>query len=160
MSTTLPSYITWADADIYFGNRLHVTAWLGATQAEKTIALVEATQRIDRLRFSGYLVADDQALEFPRYYNAVEGADGTEVIPDNIKYACCELAFALLDGVDPDIAYENLTNTQYGYGSAKIHNSDQDTIPHLAAGIPSVTAWRYLQQYLAPAKSVRIRRVS
>ena len=160
MSTTLPSYITWANADIYFGNRLHITVWLGATQAEKTVALVEATQRIDRLRFSGYLVADDQDLEFPRYYDEDEGADGTEVIPDNIKYAGCELALALLDDADPDMEYENLVNTQYGYGSAKIGNSGQDTIPHLAAGIPSMTAWRYLQLYLAPAKTVRVRRVS
>ena len=160
MATTLPSYITWADADIYFGNRLHVTAWLGATQAEKTVALVEATQRIERLRFSGYLVDADQDLEFPRYYDEVEGSDGTEVVPDNIKYATCELALALLDGADPDMEYENLATVNHGYGSAKISSSGQDTIPHLVAGIPSVTAWRYLQQYLAPARNVRIRRVS
>lgn len=160
MATTLPSYETWANADIYFGNRLHVTTWLGTSQANKTIALVEATQRIERLRFSGFPVDNDQELSFPRYYNIDDGPDGTEIIPDNIKIACCELAFALLDGVDPDMEYENLAVNNYGYGNLKMSGSGQDTIPHLAAGIPSVTAWRYLQSYLAPSKTIRIRRVS
>ncbi len=157
---TLPAYGTYVEADTYFENRLHVTAWLGATQAEKTKALIEATSRVERLRFAGFLVDDDQELEFPRYYDINEGAVGTEEIPDDIKIATYELAFTLLDGVDPDLEFENLAIISHTYSSVKMTRSPQDTLPHIVAGIPSATAWRYLLPYLAPSKTIRIRRVS
>lgn len=157
---TLPAYDTYNNADDYFENRLHVSSWIGATTANKTKALIEATSRIERLRFSGFLVADDQELEFPRYYDIDEGPDGTEEIPDDILYATYELAFALLDGVDPDLEFENLSIIGNTYGNVKMTRSSQDTPEHIAAGIPCATAWRYLLPYLAPSKTIRMRRVS
>ena len=153
----LTAYDTYDNADTYFESRLHVVVWKGATTAEKTIALTEATQRIDRLRFAGYKIDDDQILEFPRYYEEIEG---DEVVPDNIKIATYELAFALLDGADPDMELENLAVTGHTYSNIKMTRTGQDTLAHIAAGIPSATAWRYLFPYLMTSKTIRIHRVS
>lgn len=156
----LPSYDTYINADAYFENRLHVVVWKGATAAEKTAALIEATQRIERLRFAGYLVDADQELSFPRYYDEVEGAVGDETVPDDIKIATYELAFALIDGADPDMELENLAVVTHAYGNVKMTQTTQDTLEHIAAGIPSATAWRHLLSYLAPSKTIKVRRVS
>lgn len=152
------AYDTYINADIYFANRLHTLAWDEAASTEKTIALTEATQRIDRLRFSGTMVDDDQDLEFPRYYG--DDVEGDEIVPDDIKIACYELAFALLDGVDPDFELENLAVVSQGYSSVRIAKSSMIPQDHIAAGIPSATAWRHLMPYLASDRSIRVYRVS
>ena len=64
----MAAYDTYINADTYFGERLHVLSWTDASNADKTKGLAEATARINRLQFSGLLVDDDQANEFPRYY--------------------------------------------------------------------------------------------
>ena len=155
----LPAYDTYDNADDYFEGKLHTLAWDEATNAQKTTALIEATQRIDRLRFSGFQVDDDQELEFPRYYDLEAGAEGDEEVPDDILIATYEVAYALLDGVDPDLELDNLRVTSNAYGNVKMTTAANDTPEHTAAGIPSVTAWRYLLPYLAPAKTVKLRRV-
>lgn len=48
------SYRTVQDADHYFENQLYATDWTGATAADKTIALLQATRAIDSLRYAGY----------------------------------------------------------------------------------------------------------
>lgn len=155
----MTAYATYTEADTYFANRLHVAVWNGSTSANKTIALTEATQRIDRLRFGGYLVEDDQALEFPRYYDLDAGPEGDEEVPEDIKIATYELAFTLLDGVDPDLEYENMAVSSHAYSSVRVSHTP-DEIPHIAAGIPSMSAWRHLAPYLASGKAIRIKRVS
>lgn len=154
----MTAYDTYINADIYFATRLHVLAWNEASSSDKTIALTEATQRIDRLRFSGNLVEDDQDLEFPRYYG--DEAEGNEEIPDNIKIACYELAFTLLDGIDPDLEFENLGVVGQGYSSVRISKLSTAILDHIAAGIPNMTAWRHLLPYLAQSKAIRLHRVS
>lgn len=154
----MAAYDTNTNADTYFTNRLHTLAWDEAASTDKTIALTEATQRIDRLRFSGVKVDDDQELEFPRYYG--DDPEGDEVIPDDIKIACYELAFALLDDVDPDFELENLTVASQGYSSVRVAKFGAMPQAHIAAGIPSATAWRYLASYLASDRAIKIHRVS
>jgi len=152
----MAAYDTYTNGDIYFQNRLYTSSWDEATNANKTIALTEATMRIDRLRFSGVKVDEDQALEFPRYYLEL---DGTETIPDDIKYACFEVAFALLDDVNPDLELENLTVLNHKFD--KIQTSKTGKIlQHILAGIPSATAWRYLLPYLATGRTLQLKRVS
>lgn len=155
---TLPAYDTYINANEYFTNRLHTLAWDEATSTEKTIALTEATQRIDRLRFSGAKVDDDQEMEFPRYYD--DEVEGDETTPDDIKIACYELAMALLDGVDPDFEAENLTVVSQGYSSVRMARSSMIPQDHIAAGIPNLTAWRHLMPYLASDREIKINRVS
>jgi len=144
-------------ADSYFAERLYVIAWNEASRTNKNIALIEASRRINHLRFSGDKVDENQELEFPRYYG--DEPDGTETIPNDIKIACFELAYALLDGADPDLAFENLRIIGSQYGTMRA-NKDSSFIPeHILAGIPSYTAWRYLMPYLAKSSTVRITRI-
>ena len=151
----MAAYETFGAANTYFDDRLHVSTWDDASTSDKTKALKEASSRIDRLQFRGLKVLDTQDLEFPRYYG--DEADGTEVIPDDIKIACYEIAFALLDEIDPDadlsVKYRKFA------GVATSYNRDM-IASHLAAGIPSIYAWRFLQPYLARNKTVKLNRVT
>lgn len=154
----MAAYDTYINADTYFATRLHVSAWTGSRQADKTIALTEASARIDRLRFSGLKVDSAQTEEFPRYYG--DDPDGTEVVPGDIKIACYEVAFALLDGVDPDLELENLAVGSRGISSARTTYARREVPEHFAAGIPSAYAWTFLRPYLLPSGTVKIHRVS
>jgi len=159
----MAAYDTYVNGDTYFANRLYVDAWTDATDANKTIALAEATMRIDRLRFDGVMVDEDQTLEFPRYYLDLDGTDpgpsGSEEIPTNIKYACFELAYELLDSKNPDIELENLTVLTHRFDKLNTQKSGQ-ILQHILAGIPSATAWRFLCPYLAKSRTLKINRVS
>ena len=152
-------YISVAEANTYFSSRLHKLAWDEATSNSKEIALTEATERIDRLRFGGWPVDDEQANEFPRYYDYAEGAEGDETVPEDIEKATAEVALALLDGVDPDFEFENLTVSSNAYSSVRTSRNTQLTPAHVAAGIPSALAWCYLLPWLAPDKQIQINRV-
>lgn len=154
----MAAYDTSVNANTYFASRLHVIAWDEASEAQKTTALTEASARIDRLHFRGNRVDDAQDLEFPRYYGDV--ADGEEVIPNDIKIACYECAFALLDGVDPEMELENLAMSSQGLSSVRNTYARGEAPEHIAAGIPSAYAWRFLKPYLAKSNTVRLRRVS
>jgi len=157
-------YGTLIDANEYFQNRLYTLAWDEASSKNKTIALTEATSRIDRLRFSGVKVDETQDLEFPRYYLDFDGTDsgpeGDEEVPEDIEIATYELAYSLLDGVNPDLELENLMSIRQRYSSVQLQRSTNDSLEYIIAGIPNATAWRHLLPYLAPSKSIRLHRVS
>ena len=150
----MSSYDTYINADTYFATRLHVSSWTGASNADKTKALAEATNRINRLQFDGYLVDEYQDNEFPRYYDEI---DGTEVVPTDIKIACYEIAFALLDDVDPDV---DLSIVSRKFAQVATTYKRDQIAEHLAAGIPSAYAWQFLQPYLARNRSVKLNRTS
>lgn len=153
------SYSTVTEANTYFATRLHKLAWDEASTTNKTIALAEATERIDRLRFSGWKVDDSQDNEFPRYTDWDTGVTGTETVPDDIKKATAELALSLLDDIDPDQEGENLNISSTAYSSVRISRNANDTPAHVAAGIPSLSAWRYLLPWLSPDRRIEINRV-
>ena len=154
----MSAYGTYIEGDAYFANRLHVLAWNEAASSQKTIALAEASMRIDRLRFSGVAVDDSQELEFPRYYG--DDPDGTEEIPDEIRNACFELAYVLLDGVEPDLEFENLGVAGHRYSSVGMTNQPNANFDHFSAGIPSATAWRFIMPFLADSRGIKFNRVS
>ena len=83
------SYVTVAEADAYFSLRLFADPWDGADDLDKQKALVMSTKAIQVLALMDW--------------------DST---PQDIKDATCENAYALLDGVDPDLEYENLFMTK------------------------------------------------
>jgi len=81
-------------------------------------------------------------------------------VPDNINYACYECAFALLDGVDPELEQENLGVSNAAFSSMKTTYSRDIGVPeHFREGIPSAYAWRFLRYYLTKPGSVTIYRV-
>lgn len=97
------SYITVADADLFFADRLDVAAWTEADAIMKGQALTTATQMLDDMLWAGTVVDGDQPLAFPRvceYFDPKTGAlvylDGS-TIPDRIVRATLELAYHLLN---------------------------------------------------------------
>jgi hypothetical protein len=144
--------------DAYFATRLHDEAWDGATEDQRNRALAEASRRIDRLNFRGAKTSESQALEWPRVDPKEEFDD--DEIPESILIATYEVAYALLDGVDPDQEYENLASSSEGYSSVRT-TYNRTTVPeHYAAGIPSRLAWQFLKPLLGNVTGVRLRRVS
>ena len=170
-------YATRVEADAYFATRLHSSLWDASTVADRNTALIQATRIIDDLDFKGMknaaflvfeplktkILADKdilainqagatQALEFPR------GID--TVVPEDIKLATNEIAFALLDGRDTDADVEGLQQVSQGFSSVRTTYTRAYLPEHLVNGVPSPTAWRYLKRYVKDRESTRVSRVS
>jgi hypothetical protein len=152
------AYSTLIESEVYFQNRLHILSWTTASNSDKTKALEEASQRMDRLSFSGAKVDDAQVAEFPRYYGTA--VVGDEVVPEEIKKSCNEIAFSLLDGAEPEKEFAELSKSGQAFSGVRV-NYDRESIPaHTVNGIPSLLGWHYLKPYLASAKQIRLVRVS
>jgi hypothetical protein len=147
----MSNYITIEDAATYFATRLHTIPWTSATSANKTKALTMATRAIDALNYRGAKADSGQDNQFPR-------GDDSEV-PAAVKEACCEIALALLDGIDPDMEFSTLRVVSQGISSVRTTYDSTVSCEHLAAGIPSITAWRLLRPYLRDIRTVDISRV-
>lgn len=165
------TYVTVNEADTYFETRLHSQLWAGSNPVDKVAALLEASDRIDQLNYIGYknpvyllyqtnscptaaqIAAADatQARQFPR------GVD-TEV-PEDIKIACYEIAYELLDGVDPEEERENLNVVSQGFGSIRATYDRGFNQEHLHAGIPSHRAWVRIRKYLRDNQGIQTHRV-
>lgn len=146
------SYIDRVEAQVYFDGRLNTDAWDDSTDVEKDKSLIMSTNIIDRLNFSGMKAVEAQTLQFPR---------GTDVtIPADIQNATAEVALALLDGVDPQMEFENVFMTSQGYGGVRSSFDRSVKPPHLLAGVPSITAWTYLRPYLLDPLSIEMFRTS
>ena len=92
------SYVTLAEAEANFAERLRGEAWSGASEADKEKALLTASRHLERCRYwdgGGPAFADPrQALTFPRKRDT--DAAGDYIIPTRVKQAQCEEALALL----------------------------------------------------------------
>ena len=173
----MAQYATRAEADAYFATRLHSELWDASTVANRNTVLIQATRIIDDLDFKGmkntaFLVWEPiktkiltdadilsinnagatQALEFPR------GIDTN--IPEDIKKATYEIAFALLDGRDVDADVEGLQQVSQGFSSVRTTYTRAYLPEHLVNGVPSPTAWRYLKRYVKDRAGIRVSRVS
>lgn len=91
------SYIDVADAELYFADRLHSSAWTGATAGDKSASLIGATKAIEAFKFKGKRYSTTQSLSFPRDGIYVDNIliDGATV-PQDIKDAVCEYAILML----------------------------------------------------------------
>jgi hypothetical protein len=173
MSLNTAIYGTLAEAVEYFANRLHETAWTSATTADRSKSLIAARGIIDGLNFKGrkaavytLLLADaaasdaeiqaaevSRALEFPR------GADTT--VPEAIRIAEYEIAYALLDGKDPELELENLSIDSMGYGAVKTSYARTGLpIEHVINLVPSSVAWRLLKPFLRDSDALKLSRLS
>lgn len=150
--TESTQYISLEDATLYFDDRLNSQVWYDAEPNDQSRALKTATRMIDRLNFIGSRTSTTQALQFPR------GGDTT--IPSDIKYACCEIAYALLDGIDVEKEIENLDMVSQGIGNVRSTYARTSKPAHILAGIPSIVAWRYLLPYLPDPRIVTVTRVN
>ena len=97
-SSSANSYVTLAEAEAHFAERLHADAWGSAPDADKEKALLTACRRLEQPRYwDGNRPAftdPRQRLCFPRVIDT--DAAGTFIIPQAVKEAQCEEALALL----------------------------------------------------------------
>lgn len=97
------SYISLEEANAYFiGKRLHSSAWTAALDATKEVALKQAAIWLDgEFNWTGQIKVTEpepQALGWPRVgaYDRSNRLRPDDVVPPEVKYAVCELAFFLL----------------------------------------------------------------
>jgi hypothetical protein len=94
------SYVTVAECNSYFDNRLDASGWASADNSMKVNALVTATMLLDNMRWVGVAISETQALAFPRVGSYFDPRLGTSValsgVPSRIEKATFELANHLL----------------------------------------------------------------
>lgn len=107
------TYISLADAETYFSERLFSTNWSTNTDETKKMALIAATKKIDKLNLQGCKALSTQTLAFPRAFyigNSVysslyefsidnirgEGWYVEGSISNLVKEATCEEAISIL----------------------------------------------------------------
>lgn len=87
LTVGVDSYISLTDANTYFNSRYNSGEWALLEDSVKETLLKSAVRVIDvYCDFKGWKTDEDQLLEFPR---------NDEDIPENIKIAQCEIAFAI-----------------------------------------------------------------
>lgn len=98
------SYVTVAEADAYFGDRLNAAAWTAASAGDKEKALVTATTLVDQNTFAGEALLDTQLLAFPRvgsYFEPLRGKPSLmNPVPQRLIKAVFEQAIHLLENTD------------------------------------------------------------
>jgi len=139
----------------YFADRLRADAWDDASSADRTKALKQASNAIDKLNFAGHKHDETLTLGVPTQPRQFPRGDDTDV-PVDVLNACCELALALLDDVDPNLEVENLAFTRQGIGEAAVNRDTSYGQEHIRAGIPSLEAWNLLLPYLRDTQHPRI----
>ena len=150
--TITGAYNTLATAQTYMDKKLRTREWDSAVNDDKIKALLEAHTIIEQLNYRGKKTAATQTNQFPRYDDST--------VPAEILYAEAEIALSLLKGYDPDIEINNLRMVSQGYDSMKTTYDPNTRLEHIAAGIPSATAWRFIKPYLRDYLSFRRDRVS
>ncbi len=140
------------DGSNYFSRRLNSSPWDDASDTDKLKSLWEATRLIDCLNFKGSKADSSQILQFPR------GED--EVIPADIRYATYEIAYRLLDGIDPDLEQDDLRTSAQGYSSVRVSKDTAWGQEYLQNGIPSARAWHLLRPYLRDPLTIKINRTN
>lgn len=146
------AYTDASGGDAYFATRVGSDAWDTAETTDKDKALGHATRIINSLNYQGQKADPAQEDAFPRH--------GQEDVPSSIIFACCEIALALLDGINPELELENLSLNATNYANVKsTYNRDQ--LPeHTLAGVPSSTAWRHLKPWLHDNRSMNMVRAN
>ncbi len=145
------SYVTVEEATAILDERLNIEAWTDSIYADKVRATKQATQIINKFNYISSKYEASQVNEFPRLDN---------LIPDEIKLACCLIALSLLDGVNPDLEQENISVTNRSMSTSKTTYDRGFALEHQAHGVPSAEAWSLMKQFMKDQKSVRVTRVS
>jgi hypothetical protein len=96
------SYVTEAEADAYFLNRLDVDAWTAADSTMKEQALISATLMLEDIAWVGMAISETQDLAFPRSGSYFDPRVGALVylsgeVPARVIRATKELAYHLLN---------------------------------------------------------------
>ena len=141
-------YGTLSGANSYFEGKLLSDSWERASLIQRRKALTTATRQIDRLNFEGGKADPSQPFQFPR------NVQTNQEVPLDIQRATYELAGVLLDGVDPELEFQNLGLVSQRFSG--VNTSYDTSVPnlHIISGIPSRAAWDYLKPYLRDDQQV------
>ena len=94
------TYASIADANAYWADRAN-EAWAAATDDEKSSALIQATDYLNGLSWTGRKVAI-RTMAWPRADVEVDGyAVGSDEIPEEVVQACCYMAGEIISGATP-----------------------------------------------------------
>lgn len=161
-TTTIP-FSSTADGDTYFATRLYSAAWVNATTQNKTNALTQATNIINKFAYVGNKTVKTQANEWPRNYVLISNVLlDSAVVPNDIIIAQFEIAISLLQGIDPEKEIRGTRIVSRGLASVRATYDTHHISDHLLNGVPSAAAWDYLSPYFDRTSSgnVSLRRVS
>ena len=91
------SYVTLAEAEIYFADRMHASAWAALTDEVKSALLISSSRMLDwHIKWKGSKTAQTQSMSWPR--TGAIRSDGTEIdsdaLPQEVKTAVYEQAFS------------------------------------------------------------------
>jgi hypothetical protein len=137
----MANYLTRAEADTYFSAVLANSAWTAASNGDKDKALTMATRTINNLSFRGAKTDSEQANAFPR------GEDS--YTPQEILWACAEIAAGYLNGFDPTQEQRNHSVLSEKIDAIAVTYSEKSKQEWELHGIPSFVAWNYLLPFLA-----------
>lgn len=150
------SYVTLAEADEYFGNRLDVDAWTSATELLKSQSLTTAAMLLDNMQWLGTAVDASQLMAFPRRVtyrdprlNLYVTPEITEV-PRRIKTANYELAYHLLNN-------DGLLDSTGSVNDLTVGDIDLKRI-YNAPLLPPIVAQLIAPLQVSPAESRRVYR--
>lgn len=97
------SFVSLAEAELYFADRLDVDAWTSANDTQKSQALVTATTMLCCMEWTGVAVSESQNLAFPRTGYYFDPKLGMETSLQSVSsymrlsFATYELAYHLLN---------------------------------------------------------------
>ena len=171
--TDANSYASVADGNAYHDGHLYATAWTGATDDQKAVALVMATRLIDaEFQFNGTRTNAVQSLQWPRAM--CPEPDNVHVplsvllpipsdyveydtVPRAVVQATCEMARELLIAdrtaapVGEGLKYYNNSGVQTGY--------DKTDLRPVLSQVAQVMLAKYGSQISAKSGAVRLMRV-
>lgn len=142
--------VTLLEAQAYFDSKINSISWESQPALQQK-ALNNAELIVNALAFTGVKTDPLQLDQFPR--------DLQTTVPVAIKQAIYEIAYALLDGVDPELEQASLGLLKQTIASASTtfdHTDDRDRI---MAGVPSSVGWGLLLPYLLNGNVFRVSRV-
>lgn len=148
---TLLSLSSVSDGDAYFATKLNVRAWTGSSSPRKQAALNDATRIINRFRYISCKVDSNQSHEWPRINLG---------IPEDILIAQYEIAFALLQGKDPEREIRSAYITSRGVSSVRTSYDTRNIPVFISLGVPSAVAWQYLLHYFSNPRDIHLNRIS
>lgn len=95
------SYVSVAEADSYFADRVDSAVWAAASDTLKNQVLVSATMLLDIQSWAGTAITENQPLAFPRNCEYFDPRVGSSILlngdtPKRVTDATFELAMHLL----------------------------------------------------------------
>jgi hypothetical protein len=123
------SYVTVAEADAYFADRIHSDSW--QTVDSPPSALVTASRLLDwYIKWKGHRSSTTQSMQWPR--TGVSRPDGssvdTTIIPSEVKTAVFELALSSLEADrTADSGLAGIEQVKVGSLMVKADNGDVDS---------------------------------